>query len=329
MRKHLFTAIALLFAGNAAASEFLPLNVGDVANYTNTQGGTRQISVDDSAGSWRHMQGSPLPGSGWFASALTDTRAYAYNEDTAASVLLADFARTAGTRFSLALGGCNNSAVIGAKNLSLSVPAGSFQRVTRLDFGRNCADAGLISAWFAPNVGLVKWTESNIAGAQEYSLQHARIAGIALGQQAAAAGGVRISALLPGPRVMVNVTPRVSASLKIENSGTQEQVFTCPSTQQFEITLRDAAGEVVNAWSATRRFAQLVTTFSVAPGASKEIGGEIDLTSLATNAPLDIGSYSIGIELRCQMEQQASAFLPVPSYSVQGPIFVDQRVGHF
>lgn len=328
MRKSIFVAIAVLFAGSAAASEFLPLNVGDVANYVTANGATREIRVDDSAGSWRHVTAYPLVGTGWISSEPTDSRVYVYNEDTGANVLLADFARNVGTRFNLALGGCNNSATVAAKNLSLTVPAGSFQRVTRLDFGRSCADAGLISAWFAPNVGLVKWSESNIAGAKEYALQNARIGSTAIGQ-AAAAEGIRVSALLPGPRVLVNVTPRVSATLKIENAGTQAQTFTCPSTQQFEITLRDASGETVNTWSATRRFAQVVTTFSVAPGASKEIGGEIDLTSLATNAPLDVGSYTVAIELRCQIEQQASAFLPVPSYSAQGPIFVDRRVTHF
>lgn len=327
MRKHLFTAIVILFAGNAVASEFLPLNVGDVATFTTASGATREISVDDSAGSWRHVNAFPLMGAAWISSEATDSRVYAYNEDTGASVLLADFARGTGTRFTLALGGCNNSATVAARNLNVSVPAGSFQRVTRLDFGRNCADAGLISAWFAPNVGLVKWSESNIAGAKEYSLQTARIGATTIGQ--AATEGVRVSALLPGPRMLNNVTPRVSASLKIENTGTQAQTFTCPSSQQFEITLRDAAGEVVNVWSATRRFAQIVTTFSVAPGASKEVGGEIDLTSLVTNAPLDVGSYTIAIELRCRIEQQATAFLPVPSYSAQGPIFVDQRVTHF
>jgi hypothetical protein len=328
MRKQIFIAIAVLFAGNAAASEFLPLTVGDVANYVTAGGAAREIRVDDSAGSWRHVVAFPLMGTSWISSEATDSRVYVYNEDTGANVLFADFARNVGTRFNLALGGCNNNATIAAKNLSLTVPAGSFQRVTRLDFGRSCADAGLISAWFAPNVGLVKWSESNIAGAKEYALQNARIGATTIGQ-APVAEGIRVSAVLPGPRVLVNVTPRVNATLKIENTGTQPQTFTCPSTQQFEITLRDAAGEVVNAWSATRRFAQIVTTFSVAPGASKEVGGEIDLTSLATNAPLEVGSYTVAIELRCQIEQQASAFLPVPSYSAQGPIFVDQRITHF
>ena len=328
MRKHLFVVIAALVAGNAAAGEFLPLTVGDVASFATTAGAARELRVDDSAGSWRHVQAFPLPGTAWLSADANDSRVYAYNEDNNGSVLLVDFARNVGTRFALNLGGCNNSATIGAKNLTLGVPAGSFQRVTRLDFGRSCADAGLLSAWFAPNVGLIKWSESNIAGAQEFSLRNARIGGASIGQ-AAAADGIRVSALLPGPRVLNNVVPRVSASLKIENSGSQAQTFTCPSTQQFEIALRDAQGETVNTWSATRRFAAQVTTFSLAPGASKEVGGEIDLTSLATNAPLDIGSYTIAIELRCQIEQQASAFQSVPSYSAQGPIFVDQRITHF
>ncbi|MBL8299295.1 MAG: hypothetical protein JNN30_13230 [Rhodanobacteraceae bacterium] len=328
MRKQVFVAIAMLFAGSATASEFLPLNVGDSANYVTTNGAWHETRVGDSAGNWRHVNGFPLIGASWISSEATDSRVYLYNDDTRASVLLADFSRNVGTRFNLSLSGCNNSATIAAKNLSLTVPAGSFQRVTRLDFGRNCADAGLISAWFAPNVGLIKWSESNIAGAREYSLQSARVGATTIGQPATAAG-IRLSAVLPGPRVLINMTPRVSATLKIENTGTQAQTFTCPSTQEFDITLRNAAGEVVNTWSATRRFAQVVTTFSVAPGASKEVGGELDLTSLVTNAPLEIGSYTVAIDLRCQIEQQASTFQTVPSYSAQGPIFVDRRVTLF
>ncbi|GMV29462.1 MAG: hypothetical protein AMXMBFR59_15870 [Rhodanobacteraceae bacterium] len=328
MRKPIFIAIAVLFAGNTAASEFLPLTVGDTATYVTADGATRDMRVDDSAGGWRHVTAFALPGVQWISSEPADSRVYIYDEDNGTSVLLADFARNVGTRFNLALDGCNHSATVGARNLSLSVAAGGFQRVTRLDFGRRCADAGLISAWFAPGVGLVKWSESTIAGAKEYLLQSARVGAVTIGQTATAEG-VRVSAVLPGPRVLANVTPRVSATLTIENTGTQPQTFTCPSTQQFEITLRDAAGETVNAWSATRRFAQVVTTFSVAPGATREVGGEIDLTSLVTNAPLDIGSYTIAIELRCHIEQQASAFLPVPSYSAQGPIFVDRRMTHF
>lgn len=328
MRKQLFAAVALLFATTAGASEFLPLNVGDVASFATTAGATRELRVDDSAGNWRHVEAFPLQSSGWLNSEANDSRVFVYNEANSSSALLADFNRSVGTRFNFSVGGCNNSATIGAKNLSLTVAAGSFQRVTRLDFGRSCADAGLLSAWFAPGVGLVKWSESNIAGAQEYSLQSARIGASTIGQ-AASAAGVRVSAQLPGPRVLVNVTPRVSASLKIENSGSTAQTFTCPSTQQFDIILRNAEGETVNTWSATRRFAQVVTTFSVAPGASKEVGGEIDLTDLGTLAPLAVGSYTVAIELRCHIEQQASAFQSVPSYSAQGPIFVDQRVTHF
>lgn len=327
MRKPLFFAIATLFAGQAAASEFLPLNVGDSATFVGSAGATRTIAVDDSAGSWRHVPGFPLMGTEWISSSATDSRVHVYNADSAASVLLADFARNVGTRFPLALGGCNNSATLAAKNLNLSVPAGSFQRVTRLDFGRSCADAGLLSAWFAPEVGLVKWSETSIAGPREFSLQRARIGATTIGQSGA--DSVRVSAVLPGPRVLSNVTPQVSASLRIENTGTQAQTFSCPSTQQFDIVLRNAAGETVNSWAATRMFAQVVTSFSVAPGASKEIGGEIALTDLASGAPLDVGSYTIAIELRCRIEQQASAFAPVPGYTVQGPLFVDRRMNHF
>jgi hypothetical protein len=47
---------------------------------------------------------------------------------------------------------------------SVSVPAGEFTHVVRVDWTTRCRDAGITSEWFAPDVGLVRRVEDSIAG---------------------------------------------------------------------------------------------------------------------------------------------------------------------
>lgn len=54
--------------------------------------------------------------------------------------------------------------VLAATHESVSVPAGQFRNVVRIDFTSPCADAGITSEWFAPSVGLIRRVESSFAG---------------------------------------------------------------------------------------------------------------------------------------------------------------------
>ena len=67
---------------------------------------------------------------------------------------------------------CNDNAVLTAVTRSdtVATPAGVFEGCLRLDYpGNTCDDAGRISEWWKPEVGLVRWTE--YAGAtRTYSL---------------------------------------------------------------------------------------------------------------------------------------------------------------
>ncbi len=60
---------------------------------------------------------------------------------------------------------------------TVQVPAGSFQNCLKLAFATNCEDAGIVEQWFAPNVGLVKQTESTIGGLLVSELVKASVGG--------------------------------------------------------------------------------------------------------------------------------------------------------
>ncbi|MGQ9589872.1 MAG: dockerin type I repeat-containing protein [Planctomycetota bacterium] len=55
---------------------------------------------------------------------------------------------------------------------TVDTPAGEFEGCLRLDYeGNQCWDAGRASEWWCPEVGLVRWTESSIAGVRVSALR--------------------------------------------------------------------------------------------------------------------------------------------------------------
>lgn len=53
---------------------------------------------------------------------------------------------------------------VARRDESLTVPAGEFTKVVRVDFATRCVDAGITAEFFAPGVGLIRRDETSIAG---------------------------------------------------------------------------------------------------------------------------------------------------------------------
>ncbi|MFB3903933.1 MAG: hypothetical protein ACE15E_10800 [Acidobacteriota bacterium] len=73
---------------------------------------------------------------------------------------------------------CEDGALlrIGARDEVITVPAGQFKQVIRIDFMTKCSDAGITREWFAPGVGLIRREEASIAGPVVSELVYAEIA---------------------------------------------------------------------------------------------------------------------------------------------------------
>ena len=69
---------------------------------------------------------------------------------------------------------------LAARGETMSVPAGDFERVVRVDWMSACADAGIASEWFAPGVGLIRRDELSIAGIVTSELVRAELGGVSL-----------------------------------------------------------------------------------------------------------------------------------------------------
>ncbi|MBN1421573.1 MAG: hypothetical protein JXP34_22560 [Planctomycetes bacterium] len=67
---------------------------------------------------------------------------------------------------------CDDRRTIAAAGYeTVETPAGTFADCLRLDYGQwVCADAGKISEWWAPGVGLVRWTEQSFTGPRSWIL---------------------------------------------------------------------------------------------------------------------------------------------------------------
>ena len=173
MRYHAaLSAVVLALAGQALAGppppRYFPLDPGNRWTYLDERFGTRTtvtvISIEGDAyrvdfnGLQARIRGLPdvldieLPGEGFVPY-------YRFQEN---SFIHRDFH------------GCNDGVTLTAasRNESVETPAGKFDGCLRLDFeGGKCADAGKVSEWWKPEVGLVKWTELWIGGERSVVLE--------------------------------------------------------------------------------------------------------------------------------------------------------------
>lgn len=138
--------------------------------------------------------------------------------------------------------------VVASRDDVVSVPAGQFTRVVRVDFHSRCADAGITSEWFAPGVGLVRREEASIAGPVVSELVMAELDGLTLPRSAYA-----VTLSVDRPRYVNNLMPPVGPGALPTVRGTfalrnptdvpVELAFTgCTSAT---VAVANEAGEVV------------------------------------------------------------------------------------
>lgn len=149
---------------------------------------------------------------------------------------------------------------IGEIAAAADVPAGAFKQSLRLDFQAPCADAGLSSEYFAGGVGLVQRILNTIAGPRIFRLVAAQIGSSRL---PASFCGIEIS--LDRPVYYNNLMPPIAnpwptarAVLVVRNKTDFPMDFTFPTSQRFDLIVRDARGQEVLRWSDGRAFMQVM-----------------------------------------------------------------------
>jgi len=281
------------------AGHYVVGRAGDRAAYRNMVTGHEiRAEIDQERGSWTHYTEFAGLGPLWVASGSRDERVRVHAPPDRAFQLLTDFGAPIGFTAPLDIGPCNRGAATLAARGRLTVPAGSFSDVVRIDFATSCADGGVTSAWFARGVGTVQWTGATIAGPATYQMISATIAGARYPRPA----GVSLFGEFPGPRVWINLMPpapppaAVEVYLTVQNDTAEPLAYSFATGQLFEIEVIDSAGGIVSRWSRGKAFTQAFHDVTVAPGESRRFGGAVVLAD-DDSRPLAQGPYTLRIYL--------------------------------
>ena len=319
--------VAAIAAGLASAvcsaNSYLAWSSQDHGVFTSSRGGEHDVQVLDSYGDgWQKFSRFLGQGERWVWTRADSEVIYVYNNDRRANEKLVSFADPVGKRYSVTLDSCTTGATLAEKNLSLDTAAGAFRNVVRMEFSGNCADAGIKQAWFAPEVGVVQWEEQSIMGPVVYAFARGAVAG----KQYPVAALQVIADLPRAHQVLVN-GGSINAGLTVVNNSASDMTLRFSSGQEFDISLLNLSGEVLNSWGANKRFIQAEHEVVIKAGGRHYFGGEIDLTALSGEA-LDVGTYLLRIELKGSHAPTATAFAP-EALKVEAPLFLDRRMQAF
>ena len=112
-----------------------------------------------------------------------------------------------------------------------------------------CADAGRQLEQFADNIGMLRRVSTTIAGSATFDLVYARIGTQVI--EGGERGRFGLSAVADAAKQVWHVTLRTDFG----NSGGVQLRF--PSSQEYDLSLRNANGVIVWTWSADKLFAQV------------------------------------------------------------------------
>lgn len=168
------------------------------------------------------------------------------------------FGANTGEAFATAIDPCNATAVIRTRNARVESPVGPAGNGLEVAYRppAQCADTGLISETFVPWVGLVERRATTIAGEQVYRLIHVKVGNTVLTEPDLAFSMSLDKAVYgPGERLTMRLSLRAT-----EGRGIR---LVMPSSQDYDLSIRDAEGRTVYTWSADKSFLAVIREFDV------------------------------------------------------------------
>lgn len=294
----LSTIAALLISGAAYSNTYINFNQNDSTSFSNDAGNRLTVKINATGNyGWKKYANFLGAGERWIWTTEGSQAVYLFDEERQQTQKMVDFSDPVGRNYNFTLGACTKSGMLAQKGLTLATAAGTFKNVVRMTFSGNCADAGIGEAWFAPKVGIVKWTSGSIIGPVAYSITNGRVGGLSFGSSTLQSA-VKISASFPQSNiVLASGTEQVEANLELTNTSSQDLLLNFSSGQEFEITLLDNRQQIVNVWSADKRFTQALRQVALAAGESRSFGGALGLHNM-NGLPLATGNYTLRIELK-------------------------------
>ncbi len=247
--KRLFTVV-LLSCAALPAVDYLPLETGNTWTYRD-QGGrdTFTISVGVPAvigGQTYYAITGYVQERLWVRS--TEEGLYYRDEQRNTEAVLTPFA-SSDQWLKAPFRPCDLEASASAGKQPYTGPVGRYGPglvVQYRSFG--CADVGVVKEEFLDNIGMARREVTTFAGPRVYELVHARVGGTILGEKPGAA--FRVS-------VQQEAATRLAATLRLSVFGPPFKLLFMTS-QEYDVQLRDAEGNVIYTWSADKAFLQAV-----------------------------------------------------------------------
>jgi hypothetical protein len=159
-------------------------------------------------------------------------------------------------------------------------PSGSYNHsALRLDYRSfACADAGVEQELYIENVGMVQRISTTIAGPVTYDLVRANVGSLLVSERPAGSFSVSVRQL----------PDRLIASLHLDVSGGHPVRLVFPSSQEYDVVLRDAAGQQIWRWSDGIAFAQAVHEKTV-----MQLSYDVDIPLIQNGRGLQPGTYTV------------------------------------
>jgi hypothetical protein len=189
-----------------------------------------------------------------------DGALYARDEERDGEVLLTSFRGEQGDWFRAPYRTCEQEGQAQERPANYQGPAGRFASTLRVRYRTlGCADAGVEEELYAENLGMLTRVVSTFAGPRTAHLIYARVGKFTL----IADDGVTFDlALSP----VAGPDPKLRATMRLAVRGSTPHQLVFPSSQEYEITLKNADGLVLWRWSDGRVFTPAVRTVELGPG---------------------------------------------------------------
>lgn len=319
---HTIAGLFCLFSSvGAVANTYVNLTPYDTTSFGNASGQRVNVNLTGLSNTgWNRYSEFLGGGERWVWTNASSEAVYIYNEEREVSEQLVNFADPVGRSYSFSLGSCTNGGTLAQKGLTLATPAGVFKNVVRMSFTNTCADAGTIEAWFAPRVGVIKWSTQSFAGPVSFELSNGKVGGRVFGASSLQ-NALKVTATFPRNYFVLGATAeQVGATLQLTNASAQDLVLHFNSGQEFEISLLDPNNIVINTWSANIRFIQGFHDVRIAAGQSRSFGGAMALQNL-NGQPLRPGQYTLRIEMKGTQTVGGGVTLPT-AIRAESPIYV-------
>lgn len=293
----LFSAVFGMALSAQSAPDYLPLAVGNQWIYRSSLGSPVVVEITgiDVSGAQPYFIMKGWQGAGEERIRRADSGAIlVLDPETKQEKVWIDFSAPIGEDRPSAAHPCSGTAAVESRRFSGKFAVGDLSEITQIRFGANvCADAGLTSDYYLPYVGLLRRTETTIAGPRSYELIYARLGGavmITANEQGFSAstdyGTYAVREIGPPPRMLIRMTLR--------NVGLAPVELTFPSSQEYELVIRKEGGQEVYRWSATRSFLAVLKTYSFS--GEKNWAEELPLAD-GTGKALAPGRYMLDVLL--------------------------------